>query len=52
MKISTKIIIALIVLGIFDMVIPIPLLAIILLYVVVQRPEWFRYLVRDIFKEA
>lgn len=52
MKISTKIIIALIILGIFDMVIPIPLLAIILLYVVVQRPEWFRDLVRDIFEEA
>lgn len=46
-----KLIIALSILGILDVVIPIPILGIILLYVVLQRPPWFRGVVDEIYFE-
>jgi len=50
MSIQTKTLIFLIVLGIVDMVIPIPILGLILLYVVAQKPPWFTDVVAKIYK--
>lgn len=36
-------------LGVVDMFFPVPILALILLYVVVERPPWFPKLVREIY---
>jgi hypothetical protein len=49
MSIKTKSLIILIILGIIDVVIPIPILGVILIYVVLQRPPWFTYVVREIY---
>jgi hypothetical protein len=51
MATRTKLIIALSIFGILDVVIPIPILGIILLYVVFQRPPWFRDAVNEIYIE-
>ena len=50
MNIKTKTLIGLVIMGIIDMVIPIPILGIVLIYVVLQRPPWFLELVSDIYK--
>ncbi|MGM0427029.1 MAG: hypothetical protein ACQEQ7_07315 [Thermodesulfobacteriota bacterium] len=47
---KTKILIFLIILGIMDMVIPVPFTALLLIYVLLERPAWFRNLVRDIYQ--
>jgi len=49
MSIKTKSLIFLVSLGIIDVVIPIPILGLILIYVVLQRPPWFRNLVQEIY---
>lgn len=49
MSIKTKSLIILVVLGIIDVVIPIPILGVILIYVVLQRPHWFTNVVREIY---
>ena len=49
MSIKTKSLIILISLGIMDVVIPIPILGVILIYVVLQRPPWFTNVVREIY---
>lgn len=49
MKTTTKTIIQLICLGIVDIVLPIPILGIILMYVVLQKPPWFRDVVDEIY---
>ena len=51
MNTKTKTVIVVIVLGIIDMVIPIPILGVILLYVVLQRPPWVTDVVREIYKQ-
>ena len=48
MRIKTKTIMFLIVLCIIDMVVPIPILGIVLIYVVLQRPPWFADMARKI----
>ena len=50
MSIQTKTLIFLISLGIVDMVIPIPILGLILIYVIVQKPPWFTDVVAKIYK--
>lgn len=50
MSIKTKVLIFLIILGIIDMVIPIPILGLVLLHVVLQRPPWFMDVVSEIYK--
>jgi hypothetical protein len=50
MSIQTKILIFLIILGIIDMVIPVPILGVILIYVVAQKPPWFADVVGQIYK--
>jgi hypothetical protein len=50
MKTGTKILIALIILGIVDMVVPVPILGITLIYVVLQKPLWFRVVMEEIYR--
>ncbi|MGD9302311.1 MAG: hypothetical protein PVI13_12100 [Desulfobacterales bacterium] len=50
MSIKSKTIIFLIILGIIDMVIPVPILGVILIYVVAQKPPWFADVVQEIYK--
>ncbi len=49
MKTNTKILIYLIVFAIFDMIIPIPFTATLLIYVLLARPQWFKDLVTEIY---
>ena len=51
MNIKTKSLVALILLGMVDAVIPFPILGVILIYVVLQRPPWFRNVVLEIYSE-
>ena len=50
MSTKTQILINLSALGILDIVLPIPIMALILIYVVLQRPSWFTTMVRDIYE--
>jgi putative effector of murein hydrolase LrgA (UPF0299 family) len=52
MSIKTKSIIGVILLGLVDIIIPVPILGIILLYVIFQRPPWFRDVVREIYNKG
>jgi hypothetical protein len=49
MKTSTKILLYLIVFAFFDIVIPVPLTAGILIYVLLVKPHWFKNLVSEIY---
>jgi hypothetical protein len=49
MSAKTQILVTLIALSIVDILIPIPIVALILIYVVLQRPTWFMDRVRDIY---
>ena len=49
MRTRTKVLIGLIVLSLVDMVIPLPVLGIILIHVLLNRPPWFENLVREIY---
>jgi len=50
MNIKTQLIVALILMGVIDAVIPIPITSLVLIYVVVQRPPWFMDIVRKVYK--
>ena len=50
MNIRTKSILVLILLGIVDVVIPIPIIGLMLIYVIVQKPSWFIALVQEIYR--
>jgi len=52
MSIKTKTLLYLILLGIIDMVIPVPILGVGLIYIVFQRPPWFADLVDEIYKSG
>ena len=49
MSAKTRILMTLIALGFIDLVIPLPIVTLILMYVVLQRPAWFPAMVRDIY---
>jgi hypothetical protein len=49
MKIKTKLLIWLILFAIFDLVIPFPITAVVLLYVLFNKPTWFQECVNDIY---
>jgi len=49
MTIRTKCIITLILLAMVDTVIPLPIIGAILIYVLLQRPPWFRNVVLEIY---
>ena len=51
MKIKTKVLTFLIVIGILDTITPIPILGLILLHVVLDRPKWFENLVTEIYAQ-
>jgi len=51
MTIRTKCIITLILLAMVDTVIPLPIIGAILIYVLLQRPPWFRNVVADIYRD-
>ena len=46
---KTRILVTLIAMGCIDVVIPLPIVACILIYVVLQRPTWFTDMVHDIY---
>jgi hypothetical protein len=50
MNIRTKSILVLILLGLVDILIPIPIIGLILIYVVIQKPSWFMDLVQEIYR--
>jgi hypothetical protein len=52
MSTKSKTLIFLIILGIIDMVIPIPITGVFLIYVVFQKPPWFTDLVNEIYKSG
>jgi hypothetical protein len=52
MNIATKILLSLILLGIIDVLIPLPIVGFILIYVILQKPPWFREMVRAIYREG
>ncbi len=49
MKIKTKIQIWLILFALFDLIIPFPITAVVLLYVLFEKPTWFQEWVKDIY---
>ena len=49
MKLQTKILLYLILFAIFDMVIPIPFSALLLIYILLEKPAWFKNLVSEIY---
>ncbi len=49
MKINKKMIIYLSILALLDMIIPIPFTALMLIYVIIEKPAWFKNLVTDIY---
>lgn len=50
MNIRTKSIFVLILLGIVDVVIPIPIIGLMLIYVIVQKPSWLLDLAQEIYR--
>lgn len=52
MKIKSKILICLILLSVFDFIIPFPITAVILLYVLFNKPIWFKKYVKDIYRSS
>jgi len=50
MNTQSKTILILILLGVIDVLIPIPVIGLILIYVVIQKPSWFKDLVKDIYR--
>ncbi len=49
MKIKTKILMYLSILALLDLIIPVPFTALILIYVIFEKPTWFRNLVNEIY---
>ncbi len=50
MKTTTKILIFLIVLALADIFIPIPIATFMLIYILYQKPIWFKDLVEEIYR--
>ena len=50
MSTRTQVLIYLIILGIFDVIIPIPITALVLIHVLFQKPRWFRDWVEEIYQ--
>ena len=50
MKTNKKILIFLILFAVIDTVIPIPFTTIMLIYVLLEKPEWFKDLVEQVYK--
>jgi hypothetical protein len=50
MSIRTQILIYIVVLAVFDTIIPIPITALVLIHVLYQKPQWFRQWVDEIYR--
>ena len=51
MTVKTKSIIGIALLGLADIVVPLPVLGFILIYVILQKPAWFIAIVEDIYSK-
>lgn len=51
MKNKTALVVMLVLISIVDALIPLPIIGLILLYVIMDRPAWFREAVREIYRE-
>lgn len=49
MSVKNQVLVGLIFLAIIDTVIPVPFTALLLIYVIFQKPPWFTTMVRDIY---
>ena len=49
MKTKTKVLLSLIILALIDIVIPLPITGLILIYVLLEKPGWFREMVNEIY---
>jgi len=49
MTVKTKCLITLILLAMVDTVIPLPIIGVLLIYVLLQRPTWFKNVVAEIY---
>ena len=49
MKTNKRVITYLIIIAIFDIIIPIPIMVLTLIYVVAERPAWFKQLVTEVY---
>jgi len=49
MDLETKLIIYLIGFALFDIIIPVPITAILMIYVILNKPPWFYKIVSDIY---
>ena len=49
MQKQTKLVLILVALCLIDLVIPIPILGLMLVYVVLEKPVWFRDLVSEVY---
>lgn len=52
MRTKTKLLIGLILLSVMDMVVPFPIIGVILIHILLQKPPWFPNLVREIYEGA
>ena len=50
MSLKNQLLIYIIVLAVFDTVIPIPITALVLIHVLYQKPRWFRDWVEEIYR--
>jgi putative effector of murein hydrolase LrgA (UPF0299 family) len=50
MTLKTRSLIGLVLLSIVDAVIPIPIVGLILLFVILQKPPWFQQLVHELYR--
>lgn len=50
MKTKTKTLMYISILALLDMIIPIPFTALILIYVILEKPPWFADLFKEIYK--
>ena len=50
MSMKTKILLALLLLAVLDTIIPVPFTAILLIYVLLEKPAWFYDLVRKVYQ--
>jgi len=48
---KTKLLISLVLMGLVDVVIPIPIVCIVLIYVICRRPPWFPEMVQGVYAD-
>ena len=52
MKLETRILIYLVIIAIVDMIIPIPFMAIFLIYILLEKPDWFKDMVTRLYHKV